>query len=324
MSYRRYAFTVNGTQDDWPAPIQFIESDMDYLLVGKEVGVASQLKHLQGYVEFKNKIRLGAAKALLGVPTAHLEPCKGDAESNVAYCKKGQDFVEHGTKKVNGKRKDYEGALLAIGAGEVTPGDVLETNPMFYHQYGRTIEAVHSRFLKKSKGQARTELVDVTWIYGGTGTGKSHYAYTTWLSQFGVDFKSDGDKYFVKCFGEGDVKWWDDYDGQRYIILNEFRGQIPYAEMLSLIDKWPHQVSRRCKSPMNMCATHFCITSSMPPHLVYQKQSHRDEADSINQLIRRLTKLIHAKTKDNHLVRDLLGYQLEVASANQQQIEINM
>lgn len=37
-------------------------------------------------------------------------------------------------------------------------------------------------------------------------------------------------------------KWWDGYDGQRVVVMDDFAGNIPFKELLKLADYYPHRV----------------------------------------------------------------------------------
>ena len=74
--------------------------------------------------------------------------------------------------------------------------------------------------------------------------------------------------------------------GQDTVILNDFRGNLKYEELLQLVDKWPKSVKRRNRQPMPFVSKHIIITSSLPPEQVYVQ---RNEKDSLDQLLRRIT-----------------------------------
>lgn len=78
-----------------------------------------------------------------------------------------------------------------------------------------------------------------------------------------------------------DNGWWEGYTGQEIVIINDFRGAIPYDEMLKIIDKWPHNVRRRGREPAPFIAKTFIITSSVPPNLVYPNRMERDRLDQL-------------------------------------------
>ena len=90
--YKNWCFTCNNFT---PADeVTYRDLPYIYLIYGREVG-AEGTPHLQGYIQFKTRLRLSALKKLH--PTCHWEPAKGDQPSNFTYCSKEGDFVELGT-----------------------------------------------------------------------------------------------------------------------------------------------------------------------------------------------------------------------------------
>jgi len=103
---KRWVFTLNNFT---PAEEDHIKSSLDnydYLVIGHESG-ESGTPHLQGYCIFKSRLRLPNVKLLLG-PRCHVEASKGTPEQASTYCKKDDDFFEHGELPSPGKRNDFE------------------------------------------------------------------------------------------------------------------------------------------------------------------------------------------------------------------------
>ena len=116
------------------------------------------------------------------------------------------------------------------------------------------------------------------WIYGESGTGKSQYAFK--------DFNLD-----THYKWKHDNGWWDGYKGQETVIIDNFRGQIPYDQLLQLIDKFLYKVSRRGREPTPFLAKHVIITSILNPKDIYY---NRYKEESLAQLYRRIKITISA------------------------------
>ena len=43
--------------------------------------------------------------------------------------------------------------------------------------------------------------------------------------------------------------WWDNYEGQETIVFNDFRGGLPFSDLLQLCDKYSYYVKRRNRDP---------------------------------------------------------------------------
>jgi hypothetical protein len=65
-------------------------------IIGKEICPSTKKPHFQFFLRLNKKLRLEQLK-LPGNP--HLEPCKGDEESNIKYCSKDGDVIKFGFPK---------------------------------------------------------------------------------------------------------------------------------------------------------------------------------------------------------------------------------
>ena len=74
----------------------------------------------------------------------------------------------------------------------------------------------------------RTEKTKLYLFTGKSGTGKSRLAFEL----------AGGTEGFYKRPG----KWWDGYSQQRVVVLDDYRGDLDYNELLLLADRYPHRV----------------------------------------------------------------------------------
>lgn len=261
---RCYCFTLNNYTDKDLENIKAI--DCLYLIVGQEVGKKGT-KHLQGYIRFKNARAFKSIKKLIS-NRCHLEKARGNDMENREYCSKEGKFFEKGECAKQGKRSDLESVKNEILNGlKVT--QILEEDPVSYHQYGRTMEKLEDLYLSK---QYRSKMTKGTWYYGGTGTGKSHVAFEGFHP----------DTHYL--WNLRDNGWQDQYKGQKIVVINDFRGEIPYNDLLNMVDKWPLTIPRRGRPPIPFISEEVIITSSLKPSKVYNR---RIKEDSLQQLKRR-------------------------------------
>jgi len=247
------------------------DKKMKYLIYGKEICPTTQKQHWQGAVYFFDKVSLKQAQKILQIGNSHMETVVKDSEAGaVEYCKKDGDFKEFGIKPKQGKRNDLECVADLIIKQELTVDDLVVENPMLYHQYGRTLHKLEDIALRK---KWRTEMTEGIWYVGKTGTGKSHIAFEGFTPETHYSLPNDNG-------------WWDGYTGQDTLIINDFRGHIPYNELLQIVDKWPYNVRRRCREPAPFISKRVIVTSSLSPEQVYNK---RNDEDKIEQLLRRFT-----------------------------------
>jgi len=254
--------TITCTQ-----PTIFDSGLVSYLVVGKEIG-KSGTPHLQGYIEFTTKRTYAGANKLMG-NRCRLAARKGTQQQAADYCKEDGDFKEWGTISVGqGTRTDLLTLRDKICTG-TTVDNITESDPHSFHTYGRTLNKIEDIRLRK---RWRTEMTQGIWYFGRTNTGKSHQAFTEF------------DPETTYSFVASDKGWWDGYCQQPTVVINEFRGEIPYNTMLQLVDKWPFSVPRRGREPMPFTSSLVIVTSSLDPSKVYWR---RDDEDSLDQLLRR-------------------------------------
>jgi len=260
----------------------FDEEWMSYLLWGVETCPDTGRTHLQGYLETLKKMTWTAVKAKftgLGLPALHLEKSMGTQEENILYCSKEGEWVEFGTPIAQGQRGDLTALASEVFSGTASVADVLEDQPHAFHVYGRTLVAIEDlRLSRMTRGPWAPP--SVTWLWGPTGTGKSRLAWESAAA-------SGEPLYHHTSMDKG---WWDLYVGQKIVLFDDFRGQIPFNELLRLLDGYPVNVPRRGRAPVPFMAREIWITSSKEPKDVYSSESVRE---NIDQLLRRITTLTH-------------------------------
>lgn len=250
-----------------------------FLLMGREICPKTGRPHFQSFVYFLEKYTVKKAADILQDHFGwrpHTESCHHSIYENMGYCNKDKDVYVWGERPLQGQRSDLQNLRDQITAGKPVD-DIAMEEPHLYHQYGRTLHKVEDITLRK---RFRNWMTQGLWYYGETGAGKSHIAFK--------DFNPD-----THYVWKNDHGWWDGYTGQETVILNDFRGEIPYNELLQMIDKWPYSVSRRGREPAPFLAKTVIITSSLPPDKIYHR---RMEEDNIEQLLRRL--------KVTHVIKD--------------------
>jgi len=111
-------------------------------------------------------------------------------------------------------------------------------------------------------------------FHGRTGTGKSRRAW----EEAGVRVYSKDPR----------TKWFDGYQGEENIIIDEFRGTVDISHILRWFDRYPVRVE--CKgSSMPLQATTFWITSNLAPTDWYPDL----DSETKSALLRRLTNIVH-------------------------------
>ena len=261
---------------------EFLEDVCTYGVYGKEVGEQGT-PHLQVYFELPKQMSWTAINKKLGNKKGgewmDMASRRGTPKEAAGYCMKGDnekpeggyavffdepsetwDGKQYGEISNQGERTDVKRKIEEVQNGETTVDDIVLNDPSFYHQYGRTLREAEAILLRK---KFRTEMTEGIWLTGETGAGKSHAVFQNF----------DPEKMYVKNLNED---WWDGYKGQEIVILNEFRGQIRFSELLDLADKWPKSVKWRNREPVPFLAKKVIITCVKEPKSVY-KNLEEDE-----------------------------------------------
>jgi hypothetical protein len=233
---RAWCWTLNNYTDADVVKLNSLQADGEsarrgchlYLVYGKEVGTGGT-PHLQGFIYFKSPKQRRQVVAYLGEPglRMHLE-AKGKwstVKQAADYCKKDGDFHESGAQPAGqGCRTDIAN-FLAVA----TTHNDLEAAEEFPEQYAK----YHTAFSKLQfhAAKERTTKTEVWWLWGPTGTGKSHFA-----NEIG---KASGLGVYRK---PPNTKWWDGYNHEKFVIMDEFRGDWwgdhTFRMLLVLFDKY--------------------------------------------------------------------------------------
>jgi len=205
--------------------------------------------HFQGYLELKRRIRMTGVKKIL--PKAHLEPRKGDQDDAIKYCSKLETRQEgpwtYGEfeKNNNGKRTDLAEVTTYIQQTKPTIKELAQKYPVQYVRYHRGLEK-----LSALGSPTRAWKTEITVCIGPPGTGKSTYYFQKYPLAYQWSNTSG--------------KWWDDYQGQETVIMDEFRGQITLDIMKRLGDSTPYWVELKGGS-VQFLAKNLIIISNYHP-----------------------------------------------------------
>lgn len=282
-SWRSRAWAITWWDDQPPV---FEPAQMRYLLYAPEICPTSGRHHYQTYIVWNNDKTLSASIKNLKPFVTHpsLYSVLGSFEENLDYIKGpygpkkvngtlkekpfNPEWAEYGDRPNQGARGDLKILKEQIVNKELSVNDIVLNRPDMYHQYGRTLHKIEDLVARKTW---RTEMTIGLWLWGPTATGKSHHAFEGYSEE-------------THYLYEEDKGWWDAYENQEIVIMNDFRGDIAFNTLLKIVDKWPHKVSRRGREQAQFTSKKVIITSSLPPHKIYK---NRFAEDDMKQLYRR-------------------------------------
>lgn len=227
---------------------------------------------------------------------SHAEARRGTPDQAAAYCKKGEQpksewseegingpnygknakVVEWGEITQQGRRNDLSPACEMIKEGKRLR-DVAVEHPEVFVKYHKGLIALQSILI-----QPRDAVPEVTVLYGSTGTGKSKEAREIL-----------GDTKYV--WHPQQAQWFDGYAGEKEVIFEEFRGQLPFGMLLSLLDRYDCKVQYK-GGMCEFAATKIVLTSPIHPSQWY-KTDELAAHDKIDQLLRRITTIVDLDEK---------------------------
>lgn len=271
---KTWCFTVNNyTEEDvkW-----VMELEVNKITVSSEVGVCGT-PHLQGAVSFKRAYRLSGVKKLHG--TAHWEPAKAGQDFN--YCKKvGSVLIRDEDYRRPGKRTDLEEVRELLDEGATLLQAMKKARTYGSVQFAE-------KYLKLIQQPLPPNThIDVFWYYGNTGTGKTRRV----LEQ-------------VKPYIPVSFKWWDGYQGQEAVLLDDLRPDwCKPAELLRLLDPYRYEYKVEVKGGVqHLLATKIYITTPWHPSDFW-----KDVNEDPKQILRRLKELLHFRDSGEVMVKPLV------------------
>lgn len=251
----RWCFTVNNPGPWRPA---FDAATMEYLIWELEHATeAAGTPHIQGYVVFKVRKLMGAAKAAIA-EGAHMEIAKGSEQQNKDYCSKepAAEHAEHGTFDANrgmqGSRTDISACTDKLKAGQSLQKVAME-HPTTFVKFSKGL----TEFAERARGKGPLiREVHTTVLWGPSGSGKSHRVMTSFGGEEGLAYYCKAGK---NCM--------DKYEGEEILILDEFEAdQVTPQELNRWLDKWPCQLEARYNNKIARWTSVYILSNTDPVH----------------------------------------------------------
>ena len=259
---RNVCFTLNNWKLEDCARLDDLAKSVGYLVYGKEVG-DSGTPHLQGYIEFENPRSPGKDwsnfKKLMG--ECHFEVRRGTAKRASDYCKEDGDFKEYGEISRQGERTDWAAASAAVLAGRAII-EVVQEQPQLLPAI-RALERLQNLSIAPIEREVHT-----TWLYGSPGSGKTRYVWDT----------------YPNVYSKPSGSWWDGYAGEDVLLFDDFEGDIPFQELLKVLDRYKYRVPVK-GGYVGARWTKVFITTNAHPDTFYSYASNR------GALVRRISEI---------------------------------
>lgn len=264
---RRWFFTINNeerTDEEFASYVQSLEH-FKYVCFQRERGEKEQTEHIQMFLIFSVAKRFSTIKKYF--PRAHIEEVKGTNVQARDYCSKSETRVsgpyEFGQFAEERSRTDVKGFLELVKSG----ADTETLSILFPGQYLRDInkvEQIRQNALYEKYRKIMRD-VDVTYIYGPPGSGKTSYI----VNKYGL-----GNYYDVPIY---DKSAFDKYAGEDVIVFDEFVSSIKVTLMNKLIDRYPVILPARYSNKV-ACYTKIYIVSNLPLECQYEYEQETQPA----------------------------------------------
>jgi len=259
---RTFCITINDPTevlDTFPAKWASRNTDeknwigrVRYCIWQYEVAPTTDRRHVQLYIEVLSAMAFSTVKKLLGCPKAHVEKRQGTQRQAIDYCRKeetraagaDQGPFEYGTQAQitqveegkKAKRTDIANAVQAVKQTSVS--NLAQTDPVAFVKWHKGLKELEYE-LKRQKASTEDRQVTTMVFFGEPGSGKTFTAF---------DFcRSNQKSYYVLNPPAGSQSvWFNGYDGQEVLIIDEMNGSwISWTMLLRLLDKYPLQIQTK-------------------------------------------------------------------------------
>jgi len=157
---------------------------------------------------------------------------------------------------------------------------VAEAHPATFIRYHRGMQAYFDIICDKPR--LLQEDVKVLVLWGKTGCGKTKRAYEL--------ASSNPEPFYVKASYN---QWWQNYRGEKTVIIDEYAGQWSLMYFLQVIDRYALNIEYKGGSTQ-LQADKFIITSNVDPQDWYRGANNEHQA----AVARRLTKVVEIKSRN--------------------------
>ena len=267
---------------------------LQYYIMGDEIGGKDGTYHTHVYAVFSAPVRFSTLKKRF--PSAHIEKAISTHSSNIAYVEKSGKWAhsEKGLTTVPNTLEEYgsrptdsngSNALLCELYELIKDGksnfEILEANAdliKYFDKFDRIRLTLNTEKYKKCWRD-----LEVTYIFGKTGAGKSRFVMETYG--------------YENVFRVTDYTHaWDTYEGQDIVVLEEYASSFQIQKLLNYLDGYPLKLEARY-SDKTACYTKLYIISNIS--LEEQYPNVRDEQREVwNAFLRRINKVIYFKDSD--------------------------
>ena len=245
-----------------------------------------QTLHTHIYLQSTGGIRFSTIKK--NFPTAHIESARGTAQQNRDYIAKEGKFDGDETKILDtfeewgnlpAERQggfDVESIIIERIQDGATNADILLEFP-HYLRGMRDVEYVRQT-LKAEEYRNKRRILQITYIFGGTGVGKTRSVMDTY---------GYSNVYSVNNYKHP----FDLYAQENVILFDEFNSGIRIQDMNNYLDCYPIALPARYNNKQ-ACYEKAYIISNLDLRKQYPSEQH-NHPEIWAAFLRRINKVIH-------------------------------
>ncbi len=246
--------------------------------------------HVQTYCVFATRRTMRQVSHTFGTLHPHVDVRRGSHQQAIDYVTKADtradpgfsfEFGERGDAEVqhiNGHRRDLFELHRLMRAG-ISLKELINMDPPSCYRMFSNIQKIRLLYMP-----VRTTRSKMYVLYGSSDTGKSRACDI--LSRA---YSAGGGVYYLDSH-----KWWDGYDGQRCVVIEEFNGWIAFETFKKLGDQYPLKVEIK-GNMVEFNSKYIFINSNYKPMEWYKDRMNED----VHKIafLRRLTCIYYFATR---------------------------
>ncbi len=261
------------------------------MVMQHELGTKKEGHHIQGFLTSATRKRHTTLGNQFKVqPEAFQAMMKNSTpQKNRAYCtddskrKGGTDFFEYGT--VPGVQQSKGQAFCDLIKKEGLK-QAIESDPW---TFVRNCGGYKTLDMHYKQQQQRPEALHVICIHGPPGSGKSWWAKKLY---------DPGHTYTLPAVPRSGQAWFDYYDNQRTLLIDEFSGRIEYELFKNMLDPLEMLCPTKGDHSMAMWDT-VIITTNFHPSTWYNNDIDAWGTETVSPIQRRIHSYIEAEGNYN-------------------------
>lgn len=272
-----------------------------FLVFQEEACPTTKRKHYQGFVQFHTRKRGRTVQRAFRAPTMHVEVRRGSVADAIEYCSL-DEWMDKPKGKVAGPwmkgtptygpKTTSQNRIVDLVKTGATDQEIFEAMP--------TVFLSSFNGLKRAKDLYRDYHFQKPKIFiyiGPTGSGKSRTVYQA---------TDPRNRHLVNLWDKSFP--FHGYENEENMVLDDFRGELPYGQLLQLLSGNPTPLNYKGGRRLNTTKNYY-FTSSVP---VTDWYSDRYECDDLYRRINEYGTVYNMAKDGTITVAPKLQYRLEI------------